>query len=104
MVEHDIKRAAEAAKTPIPTEEELWQEVFRRNKAAYRPVVDLPAWQQLVLELADDGKTSKPRLAQDVAHKPSPDCPTPQNPATAINQYAGASSLELLRLRHWWFT
>jgi hypothetical protein len=41
MGERDAKRAAEAAKFPPPTEQEMWQQVFRRNKAACRPAVDL---------------------------------------------------------------
>jgi hypothetical protein len=71
MVERDAKRASEAAIIPPPTKEELWQEVFRRNKAAYRPSVDLPTKQHLLLELANNHMTCGTRLARDVAPDPS---------------------------------
>jgi L-amino acid N-acyltransferase YncA len=84
MVERDAKRAEEAAKMPPPpTEQELWQEVLRRNKVAYRPVVGLPKRQSLVLELSDNEKTGGTRLTQDVARDPSR---IYLDPAKATNQ------------------
>jgi hypothetical protein len=69
--------------------EELWQEIFKRNEDAKRPVVDLPKKQHLVLELTNDEKTGGTRSPRDVAHDSSLLClvlPAPQNPAQATEQ------------------
>jgi hypothetical protein len=67
MVERDAERAAEAAKN----EEGLWQEVIRRNKAAKRAVVDLPAKKLLMLELAEHDTAGGTLPAHDIARDSS---------------------------------